>query len=214
MIRFLVFDFDGTLADTTEGILRTTEATVARMGLPAPDRTAVQQAIGLPLRGSLRAAGIPEDRLEEGADIYHVLFYEVAPKHVSIYPGVKEGLVSLAQAGYRMSIATSRSEPSLVMLLEEHGIRQYFEILGTVGCVSNPKPAPDLVQWVLERFGASPEESVVIGDTTFDIQMGKAAGCRTVAVSYGNHSAELLQTASPDRIIGDLCELPPLLGSL
>lgn len=214
MIRFLVFDFDGTLADTTEGILRTTEATVARMGLPAPDRAAVQQAIGLPLRGSLRAAGIPEDRLEEGADIYHVLFYEVAPKHVSIYPGVKEGLAMLAEAGYRMGIATSRSEPSLVMLLEEHGLRQYFEILGTVGCVSNPKPAPDLVRWVLDRFGASPRESVVIGDTIYDVQMGKAAGCSTVAVPYGNHTEELLRSSSPDRIIHDLRELPPLLETL
>ena len=214
MIRYLVFDFDGTLADTTEGILRTTEATFARMGLPAPDRSVMQQAIGLPLRGSLRAAGVPEDRVEEGADIYHEVFYEVAPKHITIFPGVREGLELLARKGYRMGIATSRSEPSLVMLLEEHGIREYFEVLGSVGCVERPKPAPDLVLWVLEHFGASPEESLVIGDTTFDVQMGKAAGCRTVAVPYGNHPAGLLMTAAPDRIIQDLRELPPLMENL
>lgn len=213
-IDTLVFDFDGTLADTTEGILKTMEATLERMGLPAAEPSRVQQAIGLPLAGSLRAAGIPEDRIGEGVDTYHELFYEVAPKHISIYPGVKEGLDRLAALGFRMAIATSRSEHSLVMLLEEHGIRQHFEVLGTVDCVTHPKPAPDLVLWVLERMGSAPEHAMVIGDTTYDIAMGSAAGCRTCAVSYGNHSVDMLRTASPDLIAGDLRELADYFESL
>jgi len=212
MIKYLVFDFDGTLADTTEGILKTTEATLERMGLPAAEPSVVQQAIGLPLRGSLRAAGVPEERLEEGVDVYHEVFYQVAPKHITIYPGVHEGLELLAARGMRMGIATSRSEPSLVMLLREHGILDYFEVLGTVGCVERPKPAPDLVQWVLERFGADPSEAMVIGDTTYDIQMGSAAGCRTCAVSYGNHPVDKLLTASPGLIVDDLRELADILA--
>ena len=211
MIKYLVFDFDGTLADTTEGILKTTEATLQRMGLPAAEASVVQQAIGLPLQGSLRAAGVPEDRIEEAVDVYHELFYDVAPKHITIFPGVREGLELLAGKGFRMAIATSRGEPSLVSLLTEHGIRQYFEVLGTTGCVERPKPAPDLVLWVLDRFGASPEEAMVIGDTTFDIEMGSAAGCSTCAVSYGNHSVERLQTASPNHIIPDLRVLAGLI---
>ncbi|MBR4133898.1 MAG: HAD family hydrolase [Bacteroidales bacterium] len=211
MIKYLVFDFDGTLADTTEGILKTTEATLQRMRLPAAEASVVQQAIGLPLQGSLRAAGVPEDRIEEAVDVYHELFYDVAPKHITIFPGVREGLELLAGKGFRMAIATSRGEPSLVSLLTEHGIRQYFEVLGTTGCVERPKPAPDLVLWVLDRFGAIPEEAMVIGDTTFDIEMGSAAGCSTCAVSYGNHSVERLQTASPNHIIPDLRVLAGLI---
>lgn len=211
MIKYLVFDFDGTLADTTEGILKTTEATLQRMRLPAAEASVVQQAIGLPLQGSLRAAGVPEDRIEEAVDVYHELFYDVAPKHITIFQGVREGLELLAGKGFRMAIATSRGEPSLVSLLTEHGIRQYFEVLGTTGCVERPKPAPDLVLWVLERFGASPEEAMVIGDTTYDIEMGSAAGCSTCAVSYGNHSVERLQTASPNHIIPDLRVLAGLI---
>ena len=209
--KILIFDFDGTLADTTEGILRTMEATLGRMGLPAADGALVQQAIGLPLQNSLRVAGIPEERIAEGVDVYHEVFYEVAPKHITLFPGVKESLLTLSEKGLRMGIATSRSEPSLVSLLEEHDIRQYFEVLGTVHSVERPKPAPDLVQWVLGRFGAAPQEAMVIGDTTYDIAMGAAAGCRTCAVSYGNHSAERLLTVSPDHIISDLRELPALL---
>lgn len=212
-IDTLVFDFDGTLADTTEGILKTTEATLERMGLPAAEPSRVQQAIGLPLAGSLRAAGVPEDRIDEGVDTYHEIFYEVAPKHISIYPGVKEGLERLAALGFRMGIATSRSEHSLVMLLEEHGIRQHFEVLGTVQCVSRPKPAPDLVLWVLEQFGCAPERAMVIGDTTYDIAMGSAAGCSSCAVSYGNHTVVMLRTASPDFVVADLRELADILGN-
>ena len=211
MIKYLVFDFDGTLADTTEGILKTTEATLQRMGLPAAEASVVQQAIGLPLQGSLRAAGVPEDRIDEAVDVYHELFYNVAPKHITIFPGVKEGLETLAEKGFRMAIATSRGEPSLVSLLTEHGIRQYFEVLGTTGCVERPKPAPDLVLWVLDRFGASPEEAMVIGDTTYDIEMGSAAGCSTCAVSYGNHSVERLRGSNPDYIVADLRDLASLI---
>ena len=211
MIKYLVFDFDGTLADTTEGILQTTRATFARMGLPIPSDDDIRLGIGLPLKGSLHTAGVPDDRLDEGSDIYHEIFYEIAPKHITIYPGVRESLEMLAAKGLRMGIATSRTEHSLVMLLEEHGIRQYFEILGSVGCVERPKPAPDLVRWVLERFGADPSEAMVIGDTTYDIQMGTAAGCRTCAVSYGNHSVERLLTASPDHIVADLWDLVALI---
>ena len=213
MIGYLVFDFDGTLADTTEGILKTTEATLERMGLPAADPALVQQAIGLPLQGSLRAAGVPEERIAEGVDTYHELFYELAPRHISIYPGVKEGLEMLAAQGVRMGIATSRSEHSLVTLLSEHGILHHFEVLGTVQCVERPKPAPDLVQWVLERFGAAPEEAMVIGDTTYDIEMGTAAGCRTCAVSYGNHPVERLLTANPDHIVSSITEIAALTGA-
>ena len=211
MIKYLVFDFDGTLADTTEGILQTTRATFARMDLPIPSDADIRLGIGLPLKGSHHTAGVPDDRLDEGSDIYHEIFYEIAPKHITIYPGVRESLEMLAAKGLRMGIATSRTEHSLVMLLEEHGIRQYFEILGSVGCVERPKPAPDLVRWVLERFGADPSEAMVIGDTTYDIQMGTAAGCRTCAVSYGNHSVERLLTASPDHIVADLRDLVALI---
>ena len=211
MIKYLVFDFDGTLADSTEGIVRTTRATFARMGLPTPAESDIRQGIGLPLKGDLKTAGIPADRLDEGADIYHEVFYEIAPKHIVLFPGVKEALEKLASRGYRMAIATSRSEPSLVMLLGEHGIAQYFEVLGTVGSVERPKPNPDIVLWVLGRMGATPDQALVIGDTVYDIQMGKAARCRTCAVTYGNHGRDQLQASEPDFLIDDLRLLSRLL---
>ena len=207
MDKFVIFDFDGTIADTTEGILRTTEETLKRMGLPVCDDETVKKCIGLPLKGHLAAAGIPEERLDEAVDVYHELFYIVAPKCIQIFDGVKESLEGLKSKGCRMAIATSRGSHSLELLLNEHGIREYFEVLGTVDCVSRPKPNPDLVLWVLEKFGAEAAGTIVVGDTTFDIMMGSSAGCRTCAVTYGNHTREMLLTASPDFVVDNLREL-------
>lgn len=207
MDKVIIFDFDGTIADTSEGILRTTEETLRKMGLPVCDDEAVKRCIGLPLKGHLAAAGVPEERLDEAVDVYHELFYIVAPGCIQIFSGVKESLKELKSKGFRMSIATSRGSHSLDLLLNEHGIREYFEVLGTVDCVTRPKPSPDLVLWVLDKSGASPADAIVVGDTTFDIMMGAAAGCRTCAVTYGNHTREMLLTASPDFVVDNLREL-------
>ena len=113
-----------------------------------------------------------------------------------------------------LAIATSRGRESLVNLLESHGIRQYFSVLGTVECAPVPKPAPDTVFYVLDRLGARAEESVVIGDTAFDIEMGRRAGCRTCGVTYGNHDRVRLEAAEADWIIDSIKELPGLLKDL
>lgn len=209
MTRYCIFDFDGTIADTTLGILRTTEATLERMGLPECDLNYVKSHIGLPLKGHLAAAGIPEERLDEAVDVYHELFYEVAPAHITIFDGMKQVFAELSGRGVHMAIATSRGAHSLRMLLEEHGIAQYFEVLGSVECSARPKPNPDLVLWVLDQWGAgaSAADTLVVGDTTFDLLMGSNAGCRTCGVSWGNHSREMLATAEPDYIVGSPVEM-------
>lgn len=204
----LIFDFDGTLADTSEGIVQTVLGTLRRMGLPPVEPDAIRKSIGLALRDSLRqGAKVPEDRIEEGVDVYHEVFDEVALEYIHLFDGVKETLEALAAMDYRLAIATSRSSPSLNFLLREHGIHHLFSVLATVDCVSRPKPAPDTVNYVLERMGVKPDDALVIGDTTFDIMMGANAGCHTCGVSYGNHSAEMLATASPDHILSDMREL-------
>lgn len=211
MIRYVIFDFDGTLADTAYGILKTTEATLKQLGLPAADSGAVVRSIGLPLKGHLAAAGIPEEMLDEAVEIYHDQFYIVAPDFITMYDGVEEILKSLQKAGIRMGVATSRGTRSLTMLLESHHIKDCFDAFGTVDSGTKPKPNPDLVEWVMSRLGASPEETLVVGDTTFDIQMGASAGCRTCAVSYGNHPREMLETANPDWIIDDIREIESII---
>ena len=212
--KYLIFDFDGTIADTEAGIIGTVQATLAALGLPPADPAAVKASIGLPLSGSLRASGVPEEMLEAGDRAYHELFMKMAPAHIVLFPDMKETLSGLCDSGYVLAIATSRGRDSLGKLLESHGIRQYFSVLGTVECAPVPKPAPDTVLYVLDRLGASPEESAVIGDTAFDIEMGRRAGCRTCGVTYGNHDRVRLEAAGADWIIDSIKELPRLLKQL
>lgn len=204
----ILFDFDGTLANTVRGILITMQETFREMGVASPNEDAMTQTIGLPLRDALQTLGqLDEAQADEAAAIYRRLFpvYEVG--NVTVFPGVIETLQELHQRGTRMAIVTSRDLPSLNLIMEPRGLMPYFEERLTGSDHITPKPAPDMVLTLLDRMNLRPEETLVVGDTTYDILMGNRAGCPTVAVTYGNHSRQQLLTASPTHVIDDIKEI-------
>ena len=208
MIRNIFFDFDGTLADTSEGIVRCTQATLQEMGLPASTPERIKATIGLPLGQCFaRGTDTPSGRVDEACATYRRLFNDIAIPCITLFPGVKEGLAALHEEGLRLAICTSRSGASLHDLIRRLDIGSYFSALTNNEDVIHPKPAPDLALLLLERLGAKAEESLVVGDTVFDLQMGRAAGCRTCGVTWGNQDRPTLQTAAPDWIIDDFREL-------
>lgn len=208
MIRNIFFDFDGTLADTSEGIVRCTQITLQEMGLPPSTPERIRATIGLPLGACFaRGTDTPPERVDEACATYRRMFNEIAIPCITLYPGVKEGLAALHASGLRLAICTSRSSASLHSLIRMLEIEPYFCALTNNEDVSHPKPAPDLALLLLERLDARPEESLVVGDTVFDLQMGHAAGCRTCGVTWGNQDRPTLQTASPDGILDDFRDL-------
>ncbi|MDO5322265.1 MAG: HAD family hydrolase [Bacteroidia bacterium] len=208
MIRHIIFDFDGTLADTSEGIIKTVDTTLEIMGLPPQPRAQIQATIGLPLSETIRIGGrVPEDRVDEGVRIYRENFFSVATEHIKLFPGVKETLLELHGAGLKLAIATSRGSNSLHVILQNYGIDGIFDEIATSSDHYEPKPSPDMVLKLLERLGASAGETLVVGDTTFDILMGAGALCRTCGVAYGNHDRTTLATASPDFIVDTFPEI-------
>ena len=206
----LIFDFDGTLADTQRGILATAQETLRRMELPPADDAALAATIGLPLiENFTRGAGLSPEEAQRAVAIYRSIFEEVGVPAIRLFPGVEETLAALAGRGIPMAVASSRGQHSLEMLMQHTGLDRHIPLSLVFGVetAARPKPAPDLVYVILGRLGARPEETLVVGDTTFDIEMGRAAGCHTCAVSYGNQTAAQLATASPDYIIDDLRKL-------
>ena len=206
----IVFDFDGTLADTRRGILATAQETLRRMGLPPADETAMAATIGLPLiENFTRGVGMSEEEARRAVAIYREIFEEVAVPVIDLFPGVEETLRTLAERGIPMAVASSRGQHSLEMLMQKTGLAAFIPLtcLFGVETAARPKPAPDLMYVILGRLGVKPEETLVVGDTTFDIEMGRNAGCHTCAVSYGNQSADTLAGAYPDYIIDDLRKL-------
>lgn len=206
----IIFDFDGTLADTRRGILDTAQEVLRRMGREPADEQALAATIGLPLRENFtRGAGFSESEADEAVAIYRSIFDEVAVPSITAFPGVEEVLSTLAARGIPMAVATSRGQRSLELLMHHLGLDRYIppERCFGVETVARPKPAPDIIYVILGKLGVKPEETLVVGDTTFDIEMGKAAGCFTCGVSYGNQSAGQLAGASPDYLLDDLRKL-------
>ena len=203
MPKAILFDFDGTLANTAPGIVLTMQKTFQEMCLPIPTDEEVRHTIGLPLKKCLQTLGQLSDKeAEEGTAIYRKLFPVYEIEHISIFPSVSETLSLLFSQGIRMAICTSRNKFSLDSILQRYALKNYFETILTADTHQlNPKPAPDMALVLMERLQVNASQTLVVGDTTFDIEMGNRAHCATVAVTYGNHSRQQLLSANPTHII-------------
>ena len=206
----ILFDFDGTLGDTREGIIRTVQGTLKRMGLAEADPTEVSKTIGLPLPDCFRlATSTPESRIDEATAIYREIFPALALDHITLFPSVLETLALLHDKGIRMAIVSSRHHMSLDPLVQCLGIIQYIPIENVYGEdeALRPKPAPDLALKILREMELKAADTLVVGDTIYDLQMGAAAGCLTCGVTYGNQSRQQLLSAHPDHLIDHFCSL-------
>ena len=212
-VKNIIFDFDGTLADTSQGIIASVRALLDRLGLEQTPDARIRAAIGLPLAKSLHQGGnIPMDNMDYVCDLYHEIFSVEAPKHISLFEGVRETLRELQDRGIGMAIATSRGTDSLNWLLDAQGIAGFFCMSVTANDVRNPKPAPDSVLTIMDKMGWKADETLVVGDTTYDIEMGRAAGCHTLAVTYGNHPRETILSARPEHLADSFEEILLCLG--
>ena len=206
-IRIMILDFDGTLGDTAGVIVKTMQATIKELGLPSRSDEQCAAMIGLRLI-EIPPVLFPECELdgEYYANTYRRLFHDFnTDGAVELYPDVLETLVELKKRGIILTIASSRSKASLTEYVSTLGLESVISFVLGADDVKDGKPAPEAVNRTLEKFGFLPEEALVVGDTTFDIQMGKAAGTRTCGVTYGNGSRESL--ADADRLIDDFGEL-------
>lgn len=206
-IKIMILDFDGTLGDTAGVIVKTMQATIKELGLPSRSDEQCAAMIGLRLI-EIPPVLFPECELdgEYYASTYRRLFHDFNTEGaVELYPDVLETLIELKKRGIILTIASSRSKASLTEYVRTLGLESIISFVLGADDVKDGKPAPEAVNRTLEKFGFLPEEALVVGDTTFDIQMGKAAGTWTCGVTYGNGSKESL--ADADRIIDDFREL-------
>jgi phosphoglycolate phosphatase len=218
-MRLIVFDMDGTLIDTHGLIAEHMAATFSGAGLPVPAASAVRQVIGL----SLPVAMARLTRSEDGALIDRLIaqykaYYSdtlTANAHREpLFPGTLEALERLnAVPDTLLGVATGKGLDGVRRILAKHGIAGFFATLQTPD--HNPsKPDPGMLRSAMVETGATPPETVMVGDTSFDIEMAVAAGARAIGVSWGYHEVAELRRAGADLVIDGYDEIDAAIASL
>jgi phosphoglycolate phosphatase len=215
-LRLVVFDVDGTLVDSQAHILASLEGAFAALGRPMPPRETALSIVGLSLPVALRrlvpdAAEAEADRMVEA---YKATFQKIRLSDAAaspLYPGTREMLDGLAgDNALLMGLATGKSRRGLDHLVELHALSGYF-VTRQVADDHPSKPHPSMLHAALAETGADADAAIMVGDTEFDIEMGRATGYRTIGVSWGYHGAERL--AAADVVIDNWAGLAPALDS-
>lgn len=205
--RIIILDFDGTLGDTASVIVQTMQATIKELGLPERTDQECAAMIGLRLV-EIPPALFPDSDVdgELYAETYRMLFkiYNTDGA-VNLYPNVMDTLKGLHDRGITLTIASSRSRSSLADYVDKLGLSPYIGHFLGADDVKEGKPSAEAVLKTLAKCDFKPSEALVVGDTVFDIQMGKNAGTMTCGVTYGNGSRESL--ADADWLIDDFADL-------
>lgn len=214
MIRLVILDFDGTLADTVELIVQTNQEVQRRMGYRVCRPEEIIATIGLPL-GECIQVMYPEVRREElpkWISVYRVVFDDLKKKIVpALFPHVKETLAELAGRGCTCTVASSRGRESLNDFLREMGIAPYISYVLGAEDVTRAKPHPEPVLKTLEELSIPASDAIVVGDMPVDIQMGLGAGALTCGVTYGNSGRTALEEAGAHYVIDDFRRLLELV---
>lgn len=193
----IVFDWDGTLMDSTAHISRSIQAACQELGLPVPTRERASHVIGLGLIDAMRVVcpGLPEARYQDMINAYRH-HYLSGDETIELFDGVATGLAALENAGYLLAVATGKSRIGLDRALSVTGLGQHFLTTRTVDeCHS--KPHPQMLLDITSQLGVAPQRTLMVGDTTHDLQMALNADTLGVGVSYGAHPVEDLLDCEP-----------------
>ena len=214
--RLAIFDCDGTLVDGQADICAAMAEAFAGAGLPAPDMHLVRRAVGLSLPGTMRHLAPhaePAVQAELVAGYKHAYHAARAEGRITepLFAGIREVLDGLRERGWLLGVATGKGDRGLAHCLASHGITGHFVTLQTADRHPS-KPDPAMLEAALFEAAATPGHAVMIGDTSFDMAMARAAGVRAVGVGWGYHTADELLANGADVVAASPAKLLDLLA--
>ena len=187
----------------------------AAQGLEAPDPKAIRQVVGLSLQDAVarlvheaQASQVPA--IAEGYKMAFVRERSRPDHHEPLFPGAREALVVLDESEYLLGIATGKGRRGLDITLERHGLQEFFVTLQTAD-IGPGKPDPAMLRRAMAETGIGPEATLVVGDTTFDMEMAVKAGAAAVGVDWGYHEAAALREAGALDVVQSFDSLPALI---
>ena len=202
----VVFDFDGTIADTNQLIIGSWQAVFrARRGVEG-EISDILATFGEPLYYTMEKL-FPEFDVEESVDIYRSYQKEIFVDQIEIFPGMKELVLELKERGYKVGIATSRLRASTLLGLNKFGLEDKIDALVTVEDTAKHKPDPEPALICLEKLGSTADESIMVGDSAYDMGCGKNAGMTTVLVGWSEVAKSGVESTAKENASADIFEI-------
>lgn len=217
-LKLCIFDCDGTLVDGQHAITAAMSMAFSALDLPKPSACAVRRVVGLALADAIaRLHPCGETATLEALADHYVAAFGVLRKNGEtrewLYAGVLQALADLEAAGWLLGVATGKSHRGALATLSAHGLTERFVTIQTADRAAG-KPAPEMIHRALAETGARAGRTVMVGDTTYDIEMARRAGVVAIGVDWGYHDRSELLAAGAAAVIDDCAVLPDLIEAM
>ena len=192
--KAVLFDLDGTLTDSGEGIINCAVFAMERLGIPVPPREELGVFVGAPLLDTFRQFGVPADRVDEAVEIFRSRYVPIGKFENTPYPGIREVLEVLRAQGRKLYVATSKPEVTAREILEHFDLSRYFTEICGASVDKTRSSKEDVIAYLLS-LDACKEHSVMVGDTAFDVIGAAAHGIPTIGAAWGYGKTEDMVSA-------------------
>ena len=211
-IKLVMLDFDGTIANSFESIIHCADKMCQNAGLPF-DRKIIDQNMGCTTENCISLlTGITDpEYIKRLTDLYNSIYREEGLDMIKLFDGVLDTVKRLHAQGIKFSITSNNIVPAISYVVNRLGLMPYLDNIIGIDCVERGKPEADIAIESMRRAGCTPEESIVVGDSTFDMGMGVNAGCRCCGVTYGSHDRQTLFNSGASWVIDDFRELEKIV---
>ena len=202
----ILFDLDGTLVDSGEGVLKCAELALRHFNLPIPSPEEMRTFVGPPLRDSFIRFGCTEEMAQEAIAVYRSRYTTVGKFELFVYPGIEQLLQELTAAGCKLYVATSKPETVSVEILHHLGLAKYFTYIAGADQDKGRSTKSEVIAYLLEQVG-NLEGALMVGDTAYDVIGAAQHGIPCAAITWGYGTVESIQAAHPAVIVDDTTQL-------
>ena len=209
-MKTILFDLDGTLTDSGEGIINCAWLALKHFGLPLPDKETMRVFVGPPLRDSFMRFGVPEEDVETAIEIYRSRYIPIGMFENTPYPGIKSLLGALKAQGHKLFVATSKPEGMATAILEKFQLAPYFDLICGASLDDTRDSKDKVIAYLLEKTGGK-DDYIMVGDTAFDVEGAAVNGIPTIGGAWGYGKVEDMKTAGAKAIAHSPAELLDLL---
>ena len=206
MKKAILFDLDGTLTDSGEGIMNCAKLALEHYGLPIPSEAELRTFVGPPLHDSFIRFGVPAEEADNAIKIYRSRYIPIGKFENHPYEGIQDTLEKLKALGHTLYVATSKPETMSVEILEHFDMAKYFDIIAGASFDRSRSSKEDVIAYLLDQCGDY-DEKIMVGDTAFDVIGAKAHGIPTVGVAWGYGKVEDMENAGAASIAYSMDEL-------